>query len=51
MFPVALRREIAILLIVKAALLTTLYLLFFSPSHRVDVTPARVETHLLFGTR
>jgi hypothetical protein len=34
MFPVILRRDILILLAVKAGLLLLLYLLFFSPAHR-----------------
>ncbi len=34
MFPLILRRDILILLAVKAALLVVLYWLFFSPAHR-----------------
>ena len=39
MFPIALRREIIGLLLVKAALLTVIYVLFFSPSHRIEPSP------------
>jgi hypothetical protein len=46
MFPNLLRREIIILLLAKAALLTLLYVLFFSPAHRVPVTPERLRAHL-----
>ena len=45
MFPQGLRREILILLAVKAALLTLLYVLFFSPAHRP--APASLQSHLL----
>ncbi|HEU4549034.1 MAG TPA: hypothetical protein VFS01_05010 [Rhizomicrobium sp.] len=45
MFPAHLRREIIILLAVKAAALTLLYFLFFSPSHRAPPVPA--DTHIL----
>jgi hypothetical protein len=34
MFPIVLRREILIALVLKAVLLAILYFLFFSPSHR-----------------
>jgi len=47
MFPRALRREILALLGLKAVLLTVLYLLFFSPSHRIEPTPAQMQSHLL----
>ena len=46
MFPSLLRREILLLLAVKAALLLLLYALFFSPAHRVTMTPERLRTHL-----
>jgi len=46
MFPSILRRDILILICVKAALLAVLYVLFFSPSHRIDVTPSTLRTHL-----
>ncbi|MDB5734955.1 MAG: hypothetical protein JWN16_1592 [Alphaproteobacteria bacterium] len=46
MFPSLLRREIIILLAAKAALLTLLYVLFFSPAHRDPVTPERLRAHL-----
>jgi hypothetical protein len=49
MFPAILRREIIGLLLVKAALLTTLYFLFFSPAHRIDPTPRLIQSHLLNG--
>ncbi|HUJ02730.1 MAG TPA: hypothetical protein VLW75_03765 [Rhizomicrobium sp.] len=51
MFPIALRREIIVLLLVKAALLTALYAFFFSPSHRIEPTLARMQSHLLNDTR
>jgi hypothetical protein len=44
MFPFALRREILLLLAVKAALLTALYLLFFA--HPTSPTPAAIGAHL-----
>ena len=46
MFPSLLRREILLLLAVKAALLLRLYVLFFSPAHHVTVTPERLRAHL-----
>jgi hypothetical protein len=46
MFPAALRREIIVLLAVKAALLVALYGLFFSPSHRMAPAP-RMNDHIL----
>ena len=46
MFPSLLRREIIILLLAKAALLTLLYAFFFSPAHRVTVTPERLRAHI-----
>ena len=46
MFPSLHRREIIILLAAKAALLVLLYVLFFSPAHRVTVTPERLRAHL-----
>ena len=45
MFPAHLRREIVILLALKAAALTLLYFLFFSPSHRPQTLP--VIAHIL----
>ena len=50
MFPYVLRREIIGLLLAKAALLTALYFLFFSPAHRIDPTPHRIQAHLLTDT-
>jgi hypothetical protein len=47
MFPVILRREIIILLVIKAALLTALYVLFFSPAHRVEPTTQILQSHIL----
>ena len=47
MFPILLRREIILMLALKAALLTLLYFLFFSPAHRVTVTPERLRAHLV----
>lgn len=44
MFPVILRREIIIALAVKAVLLGVLYMLFFSPSHRVKPD---LQSHIL----
>jgi hypothetical protein len=46
MFPAVLRREVIVLLVAKAALLMLLYVLFFSPGHRVTVTPESLRTHL-----
>ncbi|MCP5410606.1 MAG: hypothetical protein H6924_00375 [Alphaproteobacteria bacterium] len=45
MFPAHLRREIILLLAVKAAALTLLYFLFFSPAHHPQTLP--IITHLL----
>jgi hypothetical protein len=47
MFPTLLRREIIILLLAKAALLVLLYVLFFSPAHRIAVTPESLRAHLI----
>lgn len=47
MFPIILRREVIILLAVKAVLLALIYFLFFSPAHRVDVTPGQLREHLV----
>jgi len=47
MFPAVLRREIIGLLIAKAALLSALYFLFFSPAHRIDPAPGLIQSHLL----
>ena len=47
MFPLPLRRDVAIALAVKAVLLTLLYLLFFSGGHRVAPSPAAMQAHLL----
>jgi hypothetical protein len=45
MFPFALRRDILILLAVKAALLTALYFLFFS--HPMEPSRAAISAHLM----
>jgi hypothetical protein len=47
MFPTLVRREIIVLLLAKAALLTLLYVLFFSPAHHVPVTPESLRAHLI----
>lgn len=47
MFPTPLRREILILLAAKAAALTLLYVLFFSPMSRPDQADISNENHLL----
>ncbi|MDE2465041.1 MAG: hypothetical protein KGO02_15195 [Alphaproteobacteria bacterium] len=46
MFPTSVRREVVALLIAKFILLSVLYVLFFSPSHRLTVTTQRLEHHL-----
>ena len=46
MFPRTLRREIIVLLAAKIMLLTALYWLFFSPAHRIEPTPERMQSHL-----
>jgi len=46
MFPPVLRREILILLCLKAALLVALYLLFFSPSHQTTVTSSALRMRI-----
>lgn len=50
MFPQILRREIIGLLLAKVALLTALYFLFFSPAHRIDPTPPRMQAHFFNDT-
>ncbi|MBS0473226.1 MAG: phosphoglycerate mutase [Proteobacteria bacterium] len=47
MFPYKLRREVVGLLLLKAVLLSVLYVLFFSPAHRVAVNESRLTDHLL----
>lgn len=47
MFPAVLRREVIILLTIKTALLTALYVLFFSPAHRVEPTAQILQSHIL----
>ncbi len=41
------RRQIAWTLLVKLLALIALWALFFSPQHRVDVTPERVQDQLI----
>lgn len=41
-----LRREVALLLLVKLAALLLLWLVFFSPSHRQPADAARTGAHL-----
>lgn len=41
------RRHLAWLIVAKLALLALLYALFFSPDHRPEVTPERVDRLLL----
>jgi type II secretory pathway component PulM len=45
-FPSALRREIIVLIAAKVLLLAVLYVLFFSPEHRLNATPERIRAHL-----
>jgi hypothetical protein len=45
MFPTVLRRDILLLLAVKAGLLALLYFLFFSPAHRPP--DVRIDQHIL----
>jgi len=47
MFPAPLRREIVAMICIKAMLLTLLYVLFFSPAHRIEPSIAQMETHIL----
>jgi hypothetical protein len=47
MFPRILRREILLLLALKAILLCVLYAVFFSPSHRLSLTPELLRSHVL----
>lgn len=47
MFPHLLRRDIILLIAVKAAILTLLYVLFFSPAHRLAVSPEGLRTYIL----
>lgn len=41
-----LRRELILALVFKAAAIFLLYVLFFSPSHRIHVTPADMAAAL-----
>ena len=43
----ALRRHLAVLLLMKIAALALLWALFFSPAHRAQVDGAAVSRHLL----
>jgi hypothetical protein len=45
--PLRLARGITWMLVAKAAALALLYIVFFSPAHRPDVTPGRVADTLL----
>jgi hypothetical protein len=47
MFPGALRREIVILLSLKAVALVVLYLLFFAPAHQFKPTAGQLGSHIL----
>ncbi|WP_281929955.1 cytochrome oxidase putative small subunit CydP [Methylocystis iwaonis] len=42
-----LRRELTLAIIVKVAAIFLLYFLFFSPAHRIHVTPADMAAALL----
>ena len=42
-----LAREIAVVLVVKVLALATLYVAFFSPAHRPEVTPQTMERAIL----
>lgn len=46
-FRSGLKRRVVIAISVKLALLAILYLMFFSPSHRLAVDDAAVDRHLL----
>ena len=45
----ALRRELSVLLLFKAAALALLWWLFFSPAHRTAVDPDSTGRHLALG--
>lgn len=47
MFPTLLRRDILVLLAVKAGFLALLYFLFFSPAHRPPVTAEGLRAHIM----
>lgn len=42
-----LAREIVVVLAIKVVALTALYLVFFSPAHRPDLTPESMERAIL----
>jgi hypothetical protein len=48
MFPGALRRDILILISIKAIVLIALYLLFFSPAHQFKPSTFQLASHI-FG--
>jgi hypothetical protein len=47
MFARRLSREITVLILIKAAALTLLFFLFFSPSHRPHIDADRMEQQIL----
>jgi hypothetical protein len=50
MFPKVVRREILLLLAAKAAALTVIYFVFFSPTEKSVLSPHDIEAHLFFDT-
>lgn len=50
MFPKATRREILFFLAAKAAALTLIYFVFFSPFEKPPLSPRGLAAHLLVAT-
>ncbi len=44
-------RSIGWTMVFKLTLLTVLYVWFFGPAHRLEVTPERLESHMLAPTQ
>jgi len=49
MFPKAIRRDVIVLLCLKAAALTLIYFLFIKPAMVPEPKPAAMATHLIGG--
>jgi len=45
----SLSREIALILSIKAAAILALFIFFFGPQHRPDITSQKVTGHLVAG--
>lgn len=49
MFPKAIRRDVIVLLCLKAAALTLIYFLFIAPAMKPEPQPGAVAAHLIGG--